>query len=76
MECKLDWNESKEIESESISPDMRRILAERLKTIERDAKDSVDARQALVDIRQNLKHPHPVDPCSPHETGTNRYYGT
>jgi len=62
MECKLDWNESKEIEQEpegAISPDMRRILAERLKTIDRDAKDSVDARQALVDIRQNLKHPQP-----------------
>lgn len=58
----MDWIESKEVEQEPegpISPDTRRILAERLRTIDRDEKNSVDAWQALADIRQNLKHPQP-----------------
>jgi hypothetical protein len=37
----------------------KRMLDERLKTIRRDEKNSVDARQALSEIRKSLKHSRP-----------------
>lgn len=42
-----------------ISPEEEAILRERLKTLGRDERDSVDARQALADIRKALKHLKP-----------------
>ena len=42
-----------------IDPETQAILDERLKTIDQDQRQAMDAREALAEIRRNLKHPAP-----------------
>jgi hypothetical protein len=44
---------------EGLDEETERTLIERLKTIDKDEKDSIDAREALTEIRKNLRHPRP-----------------
>jgi hypothetical protein len=45
--------------SGEIEPETARILAERDNTFDQDKKTAMDARQAIAEIRRNLRTPKP-----------------
>ncbi len=47
------------IRAEELDPETERILLDRLASFDEDAKTAVDAHEALIDIRRNLKHVSP-----------------
>ena len=44
------------IRAEVVDPETERIILDRLASFDEDAKTAVDAREALIGIRRNLKH--------------------
>ena len=44
------------IRAEVVDPETERIILDRLESFDEDAKTAVDAREALIGIRRNLKH--------------------
>lgn len=47
------------VRSEKVDPETDRIILDRLASFDEDAKTAVDAREALIGIRRNLKHVSP-----------------
>jgi hypothetical protein len=55
----INWRSVDEDERQEVDEEIRLILEERMATLDKDAKDSVDAREALVVIRRKIKRHGP-----------------
>ena len=42
-----------------VTPEVEEVVRQRLASLDEDRETAVDARQAIAEVRRNLKTPHP-----------------
>jgi hypothetical protein len=48
-----------DLRAEKVDPETERIILDRFASFDEDAKTAVDAREALIGVRRNLRHVSP-----------------